>query len=673
MRFKETPARRFLWLPVCLGVGIWTYFALSFEPEPWHIYALTSLALTLLIANYFSYKSYFINGVAFFCIGIVLSFYRVHTLNTYMSTEFFKDITLSGTVTSVENQEEALRITLQDVHFLENPQEKDNPRSRIHKIRFKISASKVNTPQKRDLLPGAKIILQGKLIPFQGPVFQNSLDMRRQGYLDGISCQGTIKKIIKIEPLQHTSASLILQKYRHTLTQKIMEKLPSDTSGIAAALITGDRSYIHKNVRQEFVDAGIAHILAISGLHLSIIAGFAFFLIRGSLALIPVIVERYPIKKIAAMSVIFLTFAYLLISGAGYPVQRAFIMTTFAMIAIMMDRQAISMRLLAFAALFILLLKPESLLSASFQLSFSAVLALIAFYESGWRIFYEWGRYGGWIRKFLAYVSAIILTTMIATIATAPFTIFFFNRFTLQAIIGNVLAIPLTGFCVMPTAFLATVSLLWGGSPWIFKIFDLSLYFLGQIASFTASLPGAAILIPTPPLWALGLVVMGGLWLCLWQTRQRYIGLPFIVIGFLCFSIDTTPDVLISPHVIAYKNKNTLYVSSSKGRFEQGLWQRYLGLKDIQKWEGPVIKIGSTLLIDNPRAIAKESIDHLCDNKNFHFYLTTGYLPRHKASALRARGALIIDRENLKKTIYGFWLKSHKALPMDPNHKRPWQ
>ncbi len=671
--FNESPKRRFLWLPVALGVGIGVYFSLPFEPKQIFVYAILSIAFTGFLGNAYTLKSYGLHSAAFLIFGFCLAFWRTHQLETYRVDDFLKDITMQGTLLDVEDKENFVRFVLHNLVFKNGTNAyPDVSWDRIKKVRLKVNKSLLKA-HNHDLSPGIMVILKATLFPFQGAIYTNGLDLKRHAYFEGLSAQGSVKNIIEISLPPQADLQEKLSYYRALLTQTLTQKLPKDTSGIAAALITGDRSFISKDVRQNFVDAGIAHILAISGLHLSIIAGFVFFLLRGSLALIPPVVERFPIKKISAFSVIVMTFCYLLISGSGYPVQRAFMMTSLAMIAIILDRQALSMRLLAFAAFAILIIKPESLLSASFQLSFAAVTALIAFYESGWKTLYEWSRYGNLIHKGFSYVTGIVITTIIATLATTPFTIFFFNRFTLQAVIGNVLAIPLTGILVMPSAFLATTSLLWGGSEWILSVFDMNLRLLRGIASFTASLPGAAILIPSPPLWALLLCVAGGLWLCLWHTKIRYMGIVGIIGGFVGFSINPTPDILISKNVIAYKRDDTLFVSGEKGWFEQDIWQKHLGLKKREVWKKPIVQWGSIVLIDNNlRRPSQKTMDNLCGDTTLTAYITTGYLPKQCEATLHRRGIRLIHRGNLKQDIYGIWLSDGSIKIITPKYTRPW-
>ncbi|MBL4758173.1 MAG: ComEC/Rec2 family competence protein, partial [Rhizobiales bacterium] len=146
-------------------------------------------------------------------------------------------------------------------------------------------------------------------------------------------------------------------------------------------MITGDRSFISRNHVEMLRASGLAHVLAISGLHMTLVTGALFAGLRALLAFIPGIALRYPIKKIAAFAALFAGAFYLALSGANVATQRAFIMVGIMLVAILLERPAISLRNVALAALFVILWRPESVVTASFQMSFAAVTALIAAYE----------------------------------------------------------------------------------------------------------------------------------------------------------------------------------------------------------------------------------------------------------------------------------------------------
>ena len=640
MTFPESVSRRFLWLPVGLGMGIVGYFSLPVEPTLWALWSSIVGGFGLLILNRWHWRSYLLYLMAWCLLGFGFAALRTHYLATPMLSEIIQDQAFKARIAGVEDRGDALRIYLDHVH-VEGVKVK-KVRLRAGKSHFERDAV-YTCPKEGDVLEGLMTLL-----PISGPVYPGGLDLRRQGYFEGVSAYGSLK-IITAHTAHgpgegHQDWHLGLRKLRSSINEKLSQNLSSPNSAIAMALITGDRSLIPSEVRQQFVDAGIAHILAISGLHLSLIAGFVFLTVRGGAALIPGIAERFNIKKGAAFISILFTMMYLLISGMGYPAQRAFIMSGIAMVAIMVDRRAITMRTIAFAAFFVLILFPESILTASFQLSFAAVVALIAFYEVGWKPLYEWSRYGGIGRRVLAYFLGIMLTTIVASLATTPYTIVLFNRFTLQAILGNLLAIPLTGFLVMPFAFLSTVSLLVGDVTPLFLIFEESLILLHKIAIFVASLPGAAVLVPSPSKWYGVLITVGGLWLCLWRTRLRLLGFIPIGLSFYFLLFPDLPTILVSTKVLAVRDGKTLHMSTSNGGFEEEIWQRHLGCTHVEIWPKRDFKWGDVLLIEEPREIPRAELKSLLKTAPAYLVISNGYIPQ-----MWQGGRGVIDRSMIKK------------------------
>jgi competence protein ComEC len=243
--------------------------------------------------------------------------------------------------------------------------------------------------------------------------------------------------------------ALAVGEMRQAVTERVLAGLSGQAGAVAAALLTGERGAIAKDVLAAMRDAGLAHLLAISGLHIGLFAGILFFVSRALLALWEPVALRYPIKKWAAAVALAGTAFYLLLSGATIPTQRAFLMGGLVIMAILLDRTGISMRSVAWAAVAVLLMQPESLLGASFQMSFAAVVALVAAFE--W-----YGlRRGRWTndtppRRLLNYFAGVALATLIAGLATAPFAAYNFNLIADYGLAANLLAVPMTALWIMP-------------------------------------------------------------------------------------------------------------------------------------------------------------------------------------------------------------------------------
>ncbi|MBC6417251.1 MAG: ComEC/Rec2 family competence protein, partial [Rhodospirillales bacterium] len=248
---------------------------------------------------------------------------------------------------------------------------------------------------------------------------------------------------------------------------------------------------------------GLAHLLAISGLHVGLIATIFFFSLRALLALSPSLALNWPIKKIAALVTAVLLPFYLPMVGASVPTQRACLMTLVVLAAVLLDRRAISMRLVAVAALVVLALAPESLLTASFQLSFAAVTALVAAYEV-WQLRRPGWKGGAGLRsRLLLYFLGVLASSMIATLSTAPFAAYHFHRLALYGLAANLLAVPLTAFWIMPFCLLSYLLLPLGLEQFALTPLGWGLEVLNTTAQGFSALPGATLNLPAMPLWGL--------------------------------------------------------------------------------------------------------------------------------------------------------------------------
>lgn len=646
-----------LWFPVALGLGISLYFGLPYEPT-----ALTTICILsstiFCVSVLLRYNAYF---ASILIVGLALGFtaakYRTLNVATRMLTEQQRKI-FTGTICSVEHSPHQRRLVLEPITAPELPQ----------RVRLTLKHALI-------LHPGDQVRITADLLPLSDPVSPNGYNFRRAAFFQGIGAVGRIRALTLIHKKQQ-GVGLTLQRWRNQLTEKLYAALPDETGAIAAALITGDRSKIRSEIRQSYADAGIAHILAISGLHLSLVAGLCFLAIRRGLCFIPLLAERHAIKKWAAgLALIFITL-YLVISGFAVPAKRAFIMTGLVMLGIMIDRRALSMHSLALSATGVLLIWPETLLTASFQLSFAAVIALIAAYEGRQNTTQQWALAKPWWKKCLLYFMSIVFSTLVATGATTPFTLVLFNRFTLQALIGNLLAIPLTGLWVMPTAIVAVLSLLWGGSSLAFSVLRMGIALLTEIAIHVAALPGAAIQIPTPPPVFIALTCLGGLWLCLWQQPWRFWGILPLIGAFSTLFFTCPPDGFIAANgsLIAIRQGDTLFISSDKhSSFYKELWMKELALQKTDLWNSTHYYHGNSVFIDqNRRKLMPYKIRELCTR--YKVIVSNG--PLEEAFCRTTSHRTVIDSKELhQQGGYAFWFQSPGCYFLSVRSslgERPW-
>jgi len=421
--------------------------------------------------------------------------------------------------------------------------------------------------------------LRAVLQPPAEPAAPGAFDFARQAYFQRLGAVGyAFGGAEVLAPAGDPSLTgLWLHRLRDGVAVRVLEALPGESGAVAAALMTGVRGAIPEEVMAAMRDSGLAHLLAIAGLHMGLVAGLLFFALRAGLALVAGLVLRRPIKKWAACGAILGAFGYLLLTGGTVPTQRAFVMVSLVLVAVILDRRGLSLRPVAWAAVVVLALAPESLLSASFQMSFAAVIALIAGYEA----IAERGRIALGERR-------LALTSLIAGLATAPFALYHFNRIAWYGLLANLFAVPLTAFWIMPWALAAFTLMPFGAEGLALTPMGWGIDLLLAVARYVAALPGAVTLLPAMPTFGLVLVALGGLWLCLWRRRWRFGGLLPVALGLASIFLLRPPDVLATGdgRLLGVRGpQGELLLSTTRAkRFEAGIWQRRLGQRRPSAW-----------------------------------------------------------------------------------------
>lgn len=568
--FFDEQHRLLLWLPVFLSCGILIYFALPFEPQI--MLSFSSCAITLFLSyafrKNFHLMIFFISLFAI-TLGFLSSHMRTQTTKTPFLISPQEKVLIKGRVINVESMDQKTRITLDQLIT--------TPHHNLEKVRLSL-------PQNISLKPGDKIQTGATLMRPNGPLLKDAYDFKRQAFYNQLSAVGYSKEFPNYLGYDDSfSLSLKIASWRHNLSNTIWDNMNDSSKGIGAALITGDRSKISKELSQAFIDSGLTHILSISGLHLSLVAGIIFTFVRRGLTFFPFIALNYPIKKIAAITALLSVTFYTLISGSDIPVVRSLFMTSLFMIAILIDRIALGIRSVFLAAFFMLLFMPEIIFSPSFQLSFAAVLGLVAFFEKNPHLDAQEYTHHHWSYKIARYFFAIFMTTMIATLITIPYTIYLFNRFTIYAVFSNMVAIPLTGILIMPAA-ISVVFFLPFKDIFLLKyllkaslsVYQWSIEQLIIIANVVSKWPGASVSFSSMSLWVLFLMTLGILWLCIWQKRWRYLGILPISIGCLGLFLSAPPDLIVdqSGRYIGLIDKKTLWVNRKINSFMENVWQQ---------------------------------------------------------------------------------------------------
>ncbi|BBK32021.1 competence protein ComEC [Allostella humosa] len=525
-----------LWLPVAIGCGIAGYFALAEEPAGW----LGAAVLAILVAAAFVLRARpVVRGVLLALAAIAAGFAAIQvsawTADAPRIERRLPATTVEARIEHAGPRESGMRMVVQPLRI----DGWTGPLPR--RLRITVPA-RMGDP---GLAPGRRVVLRAVLLPLPAPAVPDAFDFQRQAYFQGLGGLGYATTAPRLVEGEAAGAADAIAGLRHTMTQRIQAAIGGAAGAVAAALVTGERTAIPETVNVAMRDTGLAHLLSISGLHISLVAGIVFLALRTLMAAVPGLALYWPVKKWAALGAILASLFYLLLSGSEVPTQRSFLMSAIVFAAMLVDREAISLRLVAWAAAAILLLVPEAMVGASFQMSFAAVLALVAAYEAGRpRIRALRADLGPSGRVFL-YVGLLCFTTVIATAATTPFALYHFNRFAAYAMPANLIAVPLTSFWVMPWAVVAVLAMPFGLEAWPLAAMGWGVELILVAAAWIAAWPGAAWTVPAMPVASLALCTLGGLWLCLWRHAMRLAGLVPILLGLLGIGWYQPPDVLV--------------------------------------------------------------------------------------------------------------------------------
>jgi competence protein ComEC len=608
--------RWFYWLPVFYGVGIAIYFSLDFEPS-WALAASAALAAGVL--RIFLRRTSFrllISSIALACaLGFVAA--KLRTLRAaapILQKELHGAIVVGWAERWEQGVKKRGRLTIRVISISGLA-----PAATPYRVRVGLPGNKA--PE-----AGARIVVKAKLSPPPEPVEPGAFDFARQLYYMRIGAVGY--GFVKPSPpgARWGNQSLgqppwdlrfnaEVDRMRHAIAGRVGAVLQGAEGTVAKALIMGDQREVPKDVADAMRNAGLFHVLSISGLHMSLVAGSLYWLTRGALAFWPRAVLSWPIKKWAAVFASAGAFAYLLVSGASAAAERSFIMIAVLFLAIILGRPAITLRNVAFSAGVILMLFPESLLDAGFQMSFAAVTALVALFEG--RRFFAPPRDDGplWRRLALGGLSNVAgasLTTVAAGAAVSPLSAYHFHNIQYYAVLGNLLALPVVSYVVMPMTLVSFFAMPFGLECVPLQVMGWGLSIFIAIARWVAGLPGASGVTRSFPASALTLMVFGGLWLCLWGTRWRYCGVAAFALGLSMTWAAPRPDVFVdrAGDVIAVRSDRGLLSAPAgrKGGYSLSRWLEADGdarkARDAARGEGWRCDVSGCVTIAKGRTIS---------------------------------------------------------------------
>lgn len=527
--------RLFLFAPVALGAGIGLWFGLRVEPGG-GAYAIIALAALLCAAAGWRGPEG-LRPVALaaglVAAGFCLAGARAHHLAApVLGFRYYGPI--EGRVVAIDRSlSDQLRLTLDRVVL-----ERVDPARTPERVRIALHGEQTLTPE-----AGMVVILTGHLSPPEGPVEPGGFDFRRFAWFQRLGAVGyTRSPALVLEPARGDGPALGVTRLRHRIAAAVRARIPGEPGAFSAAILTGDRSGVSRKTLDDLRASNLAHLLAISGLHMGLLTGIVFAALRYGMALIPPLALRLPVRKIAAVGALAAAAFYLALSGGNVATQRAFVMVAVMLAAVLADRRAISLRSVAIAALAILVLRPESLVEAGFQMSFTATAALVAAFSALARL-PEARRGPRWLRPILA----VVVSSAVAGAATAPIAAAHFNRIADYGLIANLASVPVMGSVVMPAAVAAAALTPVGLAAPALWVMEQGARWILHVAAAVAGWENAVTAVPAPPGAVLPLLALGGLWLLIWPGRLRLAGAALALAGFGIWATAERPTLLIAP------------------------------------------------------------------------------------------------------------------------------
>lgn len=528
----------FPWVVVCLAAGIGLWFSWQVEPRAGLYMAVAAGALAGLVLWWRGPDLLQPLGAGLFCLalGFLAAGARAHLVaGPMLDFRYYGPVT--GRVIEVDrSQSDVFRVTLDRVVI-----ERTAPDRLPLRVRIALHAGKDAAPRAPPL-PGQVVMTTAHLTAPQGPAEPGGFDFRRMAYFDGLGAVGytSVPMVLWQDPEPGTQ---LINRLRGWISRGMLAAIPGQAGAFATGAMTGDRSAITEATSQDLRDSSLAHLLAISGMNMAFLVAFVFALIRYGLALVPPLALRVNSKKVAAVVSLAVGLFYLLLSGSNVATERAFLMVSVMLLAVLMDRRAMTMRSVAISGTILLLWQPETLLEPGFQMSFAATVALVAGFGAVDRSALR-ARLPGWTMPGVMAV----LSSALGGAATAPIAAAHFNRFADLGFVANLLTAPAMGLMIMPGGVMA--ALLWplGLSAPALWLMEAGAAWILAVAGWVASVEGAVTAITIPAPWVIPVLGLGYAWAVLAQGRWRALAiLPGVIALVSWWGADVRrPELMIS-------------------------------------------------------------------------------------------------------------------------------
>jgi competence protein ComEC len=563
-----------LWLPVAMAAGVIAFFSLRTDPAWWWALAGTGAALPFAALHRWAVPR------ALLCLLLAVSAgFGSAQLATARAPPVVdlprRGATFTGVVRATEMLPEGLRVVIEAPSV-------DGGAPLPRRVRIRLRAN-----DDIAVATGDTIRVRALVRTPAPPAYPGAWDLQRDAFFSGMGGFGyALGKAQRVEQAAPGAVMRRIQWLREAIGERVAAALPGDAGPIAGTLLAGITTTIPAADRAAFRDAGLAHLLAIAGLHIGIVMGLFLGASRLVLAVWEHAALNWPCKQISVLVALSAGGIYMVMTGAHVPIVRSFSMACLVALGVLTGRRAISLRGLALAAIVLMVLAPNEVLGVSFQMSFSAVLALIAGYEALRPVLTRLRGDNRTWRRVASHIAALALTSELAGTASAPFGAYHFGRIQLYYVIANMLAVPITAMWVMPAGlialflmplhleFLALVPMGWGIE---------AILWIGRSVS---AWPAATVAVPHIPAWGLAATSLGIAWLGLWRTRLRLAGLVALAVGLASPAFDRPPDILVSAdaRLIALRDGDTMRVETRSGgsAFTRDSWQQYWALDKVE-------------------------------------------------------------------------------------------
>ncbi|QEO16567.1 ComEC/Rec2 family competence protein [Acetobacter vaccinii] len=596
--------RLVVWVPVGVALGAAAFFALPWEPEWWTCLGMllgSACAGVVVLAIGWGWLLARVigGGCLAVALGAALAFAALHR-QPPMPELPARAVVLSGLVRSVLPAQPvsggrllARRVELADVRFEDYLTDDLPPLRRLITVRL----------QRGDEAPiaaGDRLKVRAILRPPPFPALPGGRDRQFDAWFDGHAGTGQALAAVQVRPggMQGlASMAAWFTNLRAGVDTQVQAALPGPVGAVASILLAGRGESLPASVRADFAASGLAHLLAVAGLHLGLVMLVVMGVVRRLLVAWPYAALYWPCKVLAAIVALAAGGFYVLLTGAHLPAQRGWLMAGLVVLALVAGRRGVSMRGLALAACVLLVLSPQAVVGVAFQMSMAAVMALVAGYDILHRPLLDWrARTPGFVGWLVQHVAGLAGVSLLAGLATLPVGMAHFGVIEPYFILANLIAVPLMAVLVMPAGLAALCLMPWHLAGGCLFVMGLGIRIIIVLAHGVACLPGAIVPVPVMPGWGLVLCLLGLCWLCLWSGLWRLMGVAAMAVGVLSPWSVARPDILLGPDggLVGVRGAQALYViGQARDSFlVEAAWAQALGL--------PVRRVDATQPFETP-------------------------------------------------------------------------